>query len=492
MSRSRNRVVATVLLGVAVLTVLAGTGAAGNVLMVDVSASNDAVGVGENVTLTTELTAPQESSSDYRVSEIVVRDVTDDSDDVVTEEQTILRVGPGESGTIDTAVSFDSPGERQLEVTVIGEVDGDQFRVSDRLTVSVEETRPRVSIGVQTNDAGESVMAVTVANGRDDSIRSVVVNAEPTESTVKSTRTVFATIGPGESKEYTTEIISPASGTEEVRVDVSYVTDNGETRHVSRTLDVTPSSTDGAVRLGVQTSPTMPGSATNVSFNVANGLDESVRSVKVQLDSKELTFDQSELVSSKVAAGQTQTFTVRATGDTTGEATVHATVTYVTASGTEYTRNVTLRPQFTAPKNPADIQLTGVEVVQEGDSIHVSGVASNIGGTTADAVTVRVLATDEVSNQTEASYFVGQIGASDFGSFDVTAQVRGNHSTATVPVQIAYTVDGVRVTETRNVTVTLQQTQTSGSNSGGVPGIVLVPVGFVVVAAGGAAWWYRD
>lgn len=166
-----------------------------------------------------------------------------------------------------------------------------------------------------------------------------------------------------------------------------------------------------------------------------------------------------------------------------------------TANGAshEVARTVDLERQVTG-----EIRLTSVEVTQSGQAVSVEGDAANVGGTDAKSVLVSVRDTDDVTPAGgSGEYFIGPVDASEFATFDLSADVEPGVSS--VPVEITYIVDNERVTTTQQFDLDSTasngvqpsengQATDAGSSGGSVPlvglGIVIVlllVVGFVAV-----------
>ena len=99
---------------------------------------------------------------------------------------------------------------------------------------------------------------------------------------------------------------------------------------------------------------------------------------------------------------------------------------------------------------PGKIRLTAVEVSRGGSGVMIEGDAANLGGTDADSVLVQINDTADVRPVSPSGeYFVGGVEASEFATFELTAQTESNASS--VPVTITYIVDNERVTTTQHV-----------------------------------------
>ncbi|TKX63002.1 hypothetical protein EXE48_04440 [Halorubrum sp. ASP1] len=131
--------------------------------------------------------------------------------------------------------------------------------------------------------------------------------------------------------------------------------------------------------------------------------------------------------------------------------TVEFTATYDAAGASHSTSLVTDVNEET--QVPGEIRLTAVEVSRTGSGVMIEGDAANLGGTDANSVLVQVNETADVHPVSPSGeYFVGGVEASEFATFELTAQTESNASV--VPVTLTYIVDNERVTTTQQVDLT--------------------------------------
>ncbi|ELZ36679.1 hypothetical protein [Halorubrum distributum] len=157
-----------------------------------------------------------------------------------------------------------------------------------------------------------------------------------------------------------------------------------------------------------------------------------------------------------------------------GSDTVEFTATYDAAGenhSTSLNANVNEETQV-----PGEIRLTAIEVSRTGSGVMIEGDAANLGGTDADSVLVQINDTADVQPVSPSGeYFVGGVEASEFATFELTAQTESNASS--VPVAITYIVDNERVTMTQEVDLTATTMPAgpgtasgdSGASGGGPP-----------------------
>ena len=140
---------------------------------------------------------------------------------------------------------------------------------------------------------------------------------------------------------------------------------------------------------------------------------------------------------------------------------------------------------------PGQIRLTGIEQTPTGTGLRLEGDAANIGGTDVESVLVSVPETDDIRPQPpSATYFVGEVEASEFATFELTASATQN--TSTVPVTITYVVDNVQRTTQQRLSITPPAAVESvdESSGGGLPLLPLL-VGVLIVGAAGYYWRRR-
>jgi len=138
------------------------------------------------------------------------------------------------------------------------------------------------------------------------------------------------------------------------------------------------------------------------------------------------------------------------TGDVDSD-TVEFTATYA-AAGDAHNTSLAVDIDEETPV-PGEIRLTAIETSRAGPGVTVQGDAANLGSTDADSVLVRIGDADGVRPAPPSGeYFVGAVEASEFATFELTAETDANVSS--VPVEIAYIVDNERVTTTQRVDLT--------------------------------------
>ena len=372
--------------------------------------------------------------------------------------------------TVPVAVSGQQGGVISVETTATP----DRPTPDQDVTVNVSLTNP-------TGDQSYSVRWVALHNTTDPD-STMHDRVKPTE-----------TLGGGESVEYGLTMPIDGTGEHSAVVHVFVDTLHGDTYRFTRTVTVTAVQPHPA--LSLSTDPVGPDGRTDVSLSLSNGLSEEIRGVSVELSGQNasLTLDEERRVRSSVRAGNETTLTFPASDAEPGRQTFTANLTYITESG-EY-RTVT-RPLSTTVEpveNPANLTLTGLRVSEDGDRLTIRGSASNLGGGNATGTMVSVGESGAVHPaQSQSRFFVGEVPASDFSSFEVHATTTAN-GTVTVPLNVSYVVEDTRVTRTTTVTFTPNETATDQptTRQSALPIPPLAAGGALVVVLFGAVGWRR-
>lgn len=311
---------------------------------------------------------------------------------------------------------------------------------------------------------------------------------EASNSTEHDSRTPSAIVGKGESVSVNVSEEFDRTGEYDRYVRVKLISSRGRVIDIVRPVTVTVEQPHPAMSLTADDA-TASGRS-DLSLTLANGLPDTVRGLSVEFESDDVSLMADRRVVSSLDPGQQANVTVPVRNASAGKHTVTTRLSYLTADGES--RTVTERLSATIDEErPAQIDLTGLRTTQEGDEVVVRGSASNTGGTNASSVTLSVGDGDAVSPaQNQATYFVGEVKASDYSSFEVHATLTTNtNRSVTVPVEVSYSVDGERVTRTVDVGFTPDApgpgTQSRQSSSSPV---VPAVVGLVALVVGGLAW----
>jgi len=242
--------------------------------------------------------------------------------------------------------------------------------------------------------------------------------------------------------------------------------------------DITLSSTDPVV-----------GSGTNLTVHAVNGENRPVRNINVTARGEDVAFDTATRITAGMDGNTERDFTYRYVPQSAGETDLNVTFAYTTDTGQEQTVTKSLAVDVAEPRTaasvdsrvgPPTIQLTGVEVESEDDHMLITGSASNVGTETVDSVLVRVLRTEAIEpTSPNRDFFIGTVPGSDFGTFDLTAEIGNNVSR--IPIEVTYVSNGNRITE--RTTVEAAETTTSSPDTGSETPLVVYGIGGLVVVA---------
>lgn len=237
-----------------------------------------------------------------------------------------------------------------------------------------------------------------------------------------------------------------------------------------------------------------PSDQTDLHVTVANGFNQAITGVTLQVDSPGMTLPEPQRVASRLPPGNQSRFSFPVRDAEAGEYTVDATLTYTSASGDRRTIRRNLSTVVSPVSEPGRIELTGVDVTRENGHLVIRGSASNVGTTDVSSVNVSVVDGETAGPaESSATYFVGTVPASDFSSFNVRAEPTGQGN-VTVPIRVGYVVDGVRTSRTVEVDHRLNRTPTGGQadgGGGGGLGGILVIGGLLLAVVGGVLGWRR-
>lgn len=274
-------------------------------------------------------------------------------------------------------------------------------------------------------------------------------------------------------------------------VHLKFISSSGDVVTMVRPVTVTVEQSHPATSLSADDASAS--GKTDLSLTVANGLPDEVRGVTVELESDDVTLMEDRHVVSSLKPGNEATVQVPVRNVSAGKQTVDARLSYLTAGGESRSVTRTLSATVEDEGRPAEIDLTGQRVTQEGSKVIVRGSAANVGSTNASSVKIAVAGGENVMPaQNQASFFVGEVKASDYSSFEVHARLTTNtNQTVTIPLQVSYSDDGERITRTIDVqyTPTPSHEVTPKQSSSGP----LVPalVGLVLVVIVGGLGWRR-
>ncbi|MGQ4557479.1 hypothetical protein [Halobellus sp. GM3] len=265
-------------------------------------------------------------------------------------------------------------------------------------------------------------------------------------------------IAPGGSMEIPISTTFESAG--ERRLDVNLVVQDDDGNYHSYTYPVYIEVTEPNVKAQLSTRASDEGSSTT-AVSLTNFGNADLTDVEITADVDGETIDRKFVFDVPPKSNQTTVFD---TGDVSSE-TVRFTAEYA-AAGENHTTSLTVDLDDQT-EIPGEVRLTGIEALRTGGGVTVQGDAANLGGTDAESVLVRVQETDGVTPAPPSSeYFVGAIDASEFATFELTAQTES--SASAVQIEISYIVDNERVTTTQEVSLDAASSVAAGP--GGMPG----------------------
>jgi hypothetical protein len=460
----------------------------------NVTVSPQAPEPGERIRVTAEVRNSESSTGGAEIREVSLRGPSTSSyaDD-------LGRLGPGDSIAVPFATTFEDSGEKRLTVVLRGfAADGGLIVIEKPVYVDVgEDGGASMSLSVATDAdvaAGRPTpVNVTVANGHADAITGVRLDLDG-DGSVENPDRVRGSIASGSEHTFRYDVTFDGTGTRTLTGAVSYATADGAMRTATDAVDVE------VVEPVVRTDLTASGSA-----NRTGGTEVRLRNVgNVELADVELTARaDGDAVARRLLDDVAPGSSASATFDVGSSA--NGTVRYVatyTAAGAD--RTTSLRDRVAIA---GEIRLTRVEVSRTGGGLTVQGETANVGSTDAESVLLRVASAEGVGPAPPSGeYFVGGIEASEFATFELTAEAPANASS--VPVELSYIVDGERVTTTQRVELPSTDAaaapgrgQSSGPNGGsddpadgsggGLPLPIVGVVGAVVLLALAGVAVYR-
>jgi hypothetical protein len=417
---------------------------------------------GERFTVTTTIqnaqSTPNSPSAAFEVNTVSLRRVDGGSERRVTSVDDPGFLPTGGTLEVPLTVSFEETGVKELRVFVVGESRGRVTTLRYPVIVTVREGGPQLSIEAEDAVVGaESPTRVTVANGESASVRNVRLDLQGTDAEVADATRVIPSLSGGAERTFQFNV-TPGTTDADVTATLGYTTASGDRRSVSETF---PLRTDPLVRdVELQASTSGAGASPEIAVDVSNFGNAPLTDVVVRATQNGTSVARRSVPD--VPAETTRDVTLDVGGADNGPVTVRAAYETGGQSGTAET---TLEYQ----QNPGRIQLTGVDYETEGDRLHFSGSASNVGLSPANSVVVRVMPAEGVTPaRPNREYFVGTVPESDFVSFDLYARLDGDVSE--VPIEVSYIVDGERRRSVERIDVSDVRTapaRGSGGNDGG-------------------------
>ncbi|ACV47632.1 MULTISPECIES: hypothetical protein [Halomicrobium] len=332
---------------------------------------------------------------------------------------------------------------------------------------------------------GDTVtISTTVSNPEAGSssfqLRSVEVRETTADnSTLYNSTDESSTIEPGESTTRDLGVDIEESGQQQFVLHVQVLSD-GDVVNFERNVTVTAGETDPALSLSGGDIGA-DGDAT-FDLSVSNARTEPIRAVTVDVSAGDIQFDEDRHVVSQLASGAETTLKLPASDVEPGEKTVEAAVTYTTNDGEFKSVTRELTTTADSAENPGEVSLSGIDVSGADGELQISGQANNAGETNVSGVTVTVEDGPYSLGEAQSSAFVGRLDASTSSDFQLGATVPDDTTTATIPLTVAYRLDGQEVTRT----VTVQE-DFSSSGKVNLTGVRIEQTGSRLTVRGSAS-----
>jgi hypothetical protein len=427
---------------------------------------------GERFTVTTTIrnaeSTPNSPSASFSMHAVALRDA-DSPSKTYARVDNLGTLPEGASVDVPLTLSFEEPGVRELRVYVFGSGGAGPVEYRYPVVVTVREGGPQVS--VLSGDADPVVGAsssinVSVANGEAESVRNVRLELAGRSVDVEDSTRVLPSIASEATETFEFEV-TPSATDATLRATLRYTTESGDVR----TTEVSSSLTADPLRVDVGLDASVTGAGTDppVEAEVSNFGNAPLTDVVVRAAADGRVVARRSIPD--VPAESSRRVELNVSG--VDEATLDVTADYEVGSRVE---SSTTTVDYAS--NPGRVELTGVDVEREGDRVHLSGSASNVGLSDVQAAVVQVVPADGVAPaRPYREYFVGTIPASDFVSFDLYAAV--DEGTETVPIRVTYLVDGERRETVSEVNVADLPPANDSADRGSSP---LLVVGGVVAA----------
>jgi len=471
------------------------TAASSHVAIQSVSVDPTTPRVGEDVTIRTAIRNFESSPSAAEITEITLRQnnrIVESIDDPGT-------LGPG--GTLELPITtvFETTGRKRLTVWVYGKSeDGDVFNVKYPVTFTVEERDSDVQLSLSSPDepSTETRVNVTMANGAETNVTNLRLTLSGPNATIDDPERVSATLGRGRERVVTYDVTFDEPGPQPLTATLDYrdADGDGESISTARTFDVEQTDVDAELDAEV----VRENGTARIDAALTNFGNVPLERVRIRAESGGETVAR-KLVPD-VPTETTREVSISESSLPAGEVRLHA---MYEAAGE---RSETTATVDFAPTTDGNISLTGIEVIPSGAAIRLVGSASNTGETDVTGAVVAVVGTDRVTPVAPArDYFVGNVPAGEFTSFELTARLAGNR-TDTVPIRVSYIADGEQYDRVVEISVAGESagpgSAGDGDGSDGPPGGflgfgridvvgILLRLGLVIALGVGVVYWWQ-
>jgi hypothetical protein len=319
-----------------------------SVAISNVTASTQTPSVGEPFSLRVTISNYEGSPSAAVINELVVE--ADGERRYIADD--LGRLSPGAQTTVTVPLTFDEPGQKNIQLKLYGQSAGGLINSGVPFAVTVRDSQ-QPSLSVSVPDAvtgGSRNVNVTVGNGVEHPIDSVVVTADSPSEEVEfdETKRVYGRMEAGETRTFRFPARVNTAGRYPVNVSLTY-TDDGTRRQLTERFETRfgePSNAGRVILAGVEA--TQRGETLEISATASNLGGTEVGGVVVSVVGNETVRPQTYFVGSIEGSGFS-TFTLRTTA-TDRVTSVPVEVTYVTG-GVE--RSVVTDVRVDSPQTPA-------------------------------------------------------------------------------------------------------------------------------------------
>ncbi len=479
----------------------------------DVSVSPATPTVEDPITFAVTLRNSAGSRSAVAVDRVEVRDVTGDRERTVATATDLGTLSPADRLTVPVTGQFDVAGERELVVVVSGtDSKGNRTRVRRPVSLVVERAPPRLDVDVGAAVRGTpATVSVAVSNPTNVELRDVVLSVGGDDVAPVGGRRTVPDLAPGERVTVDLSVRPAAVGNGTVTVTAAYTSGSGVRATTSRTVSirVVPPDRDVGVRVAPagerQTRAGALGGVGNAVSGVLGGQttnqddeDDAVRRVEVTVTNFGNVPATDVVLTPRTGDRDLARRALPPLGPGASTSVVVDLSTLRRPDTVEFDVGFRAAGEFDTVTTAFDyrpptgrVRLTGVALSLDDGVLSISGNAGNTGTAPVDGVVVAVGDSATVTpTYPRRNYFVGTVEGSEFAPFELTAEV-DTENVSTVPVVVSYSVDGVTVN--RTVELTYDDSVEDEDDGDRTPwllyggGIAAV----LVVTVGAAAVWRR-
>jgi hypothetical protein len=354
------------------------------------------------------------------------------------------------------------------------------------------------SVNVTTDEpiTGDSVLIETTVSNLESSdgtldINDVYVRTAPGAKTFTRIEDV-GTLDPGGSVTIPVSVTFGTPGERDLTVNVVVESEDGtiQTYQSPLILDVD----EPRVRAQLDADADN-GQYGTTDLDITNAGNTELTDVEITASADDAVIDRAYLFDMEPETNQTAAFDTR--GVSNDVVTFEATFTANDRTHTA-THTIDLRER---EQVLGEVLLTSVEATRTATGVTLEGDASNVGGTDAGSVLVEIPDTGGVRPVSPSGrYFVGEVEAGEFATFELTAETPANASS--VPVEISYVAENERMRTTQRidlsgaggVTPAVESGGDGGSGGGGGLPLEAIGIGLgaIVVLVVGVLIWRRQ